>query len=419
MRKTPGVSGGWPPAGVARGLAANGRHPVECRDEKAQLSHRLPAEFIRRTLSDFNARALDATTASAHLEVSRARLYELRTAFLRDKADCRWTPSGGDRGAPWPAAAITFLEGFLPLQKPPNFQLVADELERLCGFQRSRSTVEAYVKTHLPHLVPRAVRKPRIYRRFRRAHIGELWQHDSSIHQWWPAPSKQTLLLTLDDASGTNLAGSFVTSDTTWNHFLHFRRAFEQHGIPEVIYTDALSLFGVSSSDDKSDPKSQFQRALKGLGVAHLVAPSPQAKGKIERRFRTFQGRIVTLLAYAKAANYQQADAILQMEIARQNRTTSRATAKVPSEIWQAQTLDQSTHMRPCPPSALLDLHFSLRTSRRVNNDHTIDFEGQNYEISPTTRKFVSIIYHPNLKFWVVSDTPKAIWPCIHAEFSL
>ena len=75
MRKTPGVSGGWPPTGVARGLAANGRHPVECRDEKAQLSHRLPAEFIRRTLSDFNARALDATTASAHLEVSRARLY--------------------------------------------------------------------------------------------------------------------------------------------------------------------------------------------------------------------------------------------------------------------------------------------------------------------------------------------------------
>jgi hypothetical protein len=233
----------------------------------------------------------------------------------------------------------------------------------------------------------------------------------------WKTPQivKHLLLLTLDDASGTNLAGSFVTSDTTWNHFLHFRRAFD----PEVIYTDALSLFGVSSSDDKSDPKSQFQRALKGLGVAHLVAHSPQAKGKIERRFRTFQGRIVTLLAYAKAANYQQADAILQMKIARQNRTTSRATAKVPSEIWQAETLDQITHMRPCPPSALLDLHFSLRTSRCVNKDHTIDFEGQNYEISPTTRKFVTIIYHPNLKFLVVSDTPKAIWPCIHAEFSL
>ena len=237
----------------------------------------------------------------------------------------------------------------------------------------------------------------------------------------WKTPQivKHLLLLTLDDALGTNLAGSFVTSDTTWNHFLHFRRAFEQHGIPEVIYTDALSLFGVSSSDDKSDPKSQFQRALKGLGVAHLVAPSPQAKGKIERRFRTFQGRIVTLLAYAKAANYQQADTILQMEIARQNRTTSRATTKVPSEIWQAQTLDQSTHMRPSLPSALLNLHFSLRTSRRVNNDHTIDFEGQKYEISPTTRKFVTIIHHPNLKFWVVSDTPKAIWPCIHGEFSL
>ena len=168
----------------------------------------------------------------------------------------------------------------------------------------------------------------------------------------WKTPQivKHLLLLTLDDALGTNLAGSFVTSDTTWNHFLHFRRAFEQHGIPEVIYTDALSLFGVSSSDDKSDPKSQFQRALKGLGVAHLVAPSPQAKGKIERLFRTFQGRIVTLLAYAKAANYQQAAAILQMEIARQNRTTSRPQPRFPPRSGRPRPL---IRLHTCAPVSL------------------------------------------------------------------
>jgi len=139
-------------------------------------------------------------------------------------------------------------------------------MERLYGFRRARSTGEAYIKRHFAHLVFTPPKKIRVYRRFRRASIGELWQHDSSIHQWWPASAKQVLLLTVDDHSGLNLAGRFVSADTTWNHFLHFREAFEVHGIPQVIDTGGLSLFGPSSSDDRIDPKSQFQRALRAPG---------------------------------------------------------------------------------------------------------------------------------------------------------
>ena len=296
--------------------------------------------------------------------MSRTRLYELRCAFLRDKPGYGPKPSGGARRGAWPAEAGTFLEGFLPLQNPPNYQLVADEMERLCGFKRARSGVEAHVKTHYAHLVPVPLRKPRTYRRFRRARIGELYQHDSSIHQWWPAADKQLLLLTVDDHSGRNVAGSFVSAETTWNHFQHFRRAFETHGLPEAIHTDALSLFGPSSSSDHSDPKSQFQRALHGLGVAHLVAPTPQAKGKIERRFGTFQNRIVTLLAHAKVATYEQAD-----EILRQNRTKQRSTNRIPVETWDQALVERNGRIRPTPASSLLDLHFSLRATRRVNND--------------------------------------------------
>ena len=69
----------------------------------------------------------------------------------------------------------------------------------------------------------------------------ELWQHDSSIHQWWPAPEKQTLLLTVDDHSRKLLGAVFVPTDTTWNHFEHFRRLFLQHGLPLVGYADGLS----------------------------------------------------------------------------------------------------------------------------------------------------------------------------------
>ena len=370
-------------------------------------------------LSDFNARSLDALTAAAHLGVSRTRLYELRTAFLRDQTGFGPSPSGGAHRGPWPVAVVSFLEGFLPLQTPPNYQLVADEMERLCHFKRARSSVEAYVKSHLSHLVPARQRKPRTYRRFRRARIGELYQHDSSIHQWWPAPDKQYLLLTVDDHSGRNVAGTFVSAETTWNHFQHFRRAFETHGLPQAIYTDGLSLFGPSSSSDHGDPRSQFQRALRGLGVAHLVAPTPQAKGKVERRFGTFQNRMVTLLAHAKAATYEHAEEILQMEIVRQNRTRQRSTAHIPLEVWDMAVLKNNGRIRPTPPSALLDLHFSLRATRKVNNDQTIDFEGRNYEIATTSRKSVTIVHHPNLKFWVVDHPPKDIWPPILGTFGL
>lgn len=59
----------------------------------------------------------------------------------------------------------------------------------------------------------------------------------------------------------------------------------------------------------------------------------------------------------------------------------------------------------PCLPSFARSPLLLARASRRVNNDYPIDFEAQNYEISPLTRKFVTIIRHSNLKFLVVSKT--------------
>jgi len=61
----------------------------------------------------------------------------------------------------------------------------------------------------------------------------------------------------------------------------------------------------------------------------------------------------------------------------------------------------------------------SLHTNAQVNNDQTIDFKGQNYEIATTARKSVAIIHHPNRKFWVFEQLPKNAWPCLLGAFSL
>lgn len=315
-----------------------------------------------------------------------------------------------------------FLVEFLPFQKPPNYQLVADELARRFDFVRARSTVAAYVQTHLAHLIPAAEPTPRPRRRWQCAHIGELWQHDSSIHDWWPTSRQPVLLLTLDDHSRRIVAGRFVPADTTWLHFQHFRHAFETHGLPAAIYTDALSLFGHRPTADALDPCSQFQRALTALGVAHLVAPSPQAKGKIERRFGTFQNRLVTLLAYERIRDYGPANELLRLEIHRYNHSRCRTTGLPPLQAWTQALAQKRSRLQPTPPAALLDLHLALQLQRRVNADQTIDFLGQAWSIAPTAKRTVTLIHHPQKHFWVLPHPPQPPayrWPEILASYSL
>jgi len=401
---------------------AGGGFGAQCHLEKHQLAKRLTLRFIHQTLDAFNRGDLDSDTAAQLLSVSRAHLFRLRAAWLQHPTAFTLRLSGGGHRSAWPDEVQQFLQVFLPLQRPPNYQLVADELATRFAFHRHRKSVAAYARRHFPLLVsaPPPIPKPR--RRWQRARVGELWQHDSSIHQWWPADDKQTLLLTVDDHSRQLLAGTFVPTDTTWHHFQHFRRIFTGHGLPLALYTDGLALFGHVSTTDGRDPRSEFQRALTALGVTHLVAPSPQAKGKIERRFGTFQNRLLALLAYEKITAYAPAQELLNRELARQNRTVCRTTGLAPDAACaQAQT-DGRTIGSPCPASSLLDLHLAIHLGRRVNTDHQIDFLGRSWPISATARKTVTIIHHPNSQFWVVSQPPKPPqnrWPDILGKFTL
>ena len=149
---------------------------------------------------------------------------------------------------------------------------------------------------------------------------------------------------------------------------------------------------------------------------------SPQAKGKIERRFGTFQKRIVTLLAYEKITDYPSAQELLARELARQNRTVCRTTGLSPDDACAKAQEQKRTVMRPCPDPGLLDLHLALHLGRRVNADHQVDFLGRSWPISATARHTVTIIHHPRSQFWVVSQPPKPPqnrWPDILGKFSL
>jgi hypothetical protein len=285
-------------------------HGATVRREKSQLGHRIEPPLVCEILDLFNAGQMDSATACERLQIGRTQLYRLRTRWLKDKGAFELKLSGGNHKQLWPKSVTEFLEAILPLSKPLNYALIADQLERRFEFKRARSTVAGYIQEHYPHRIAQHPPGPKPRRRWECAAIGELYQHDSSPHQWWPSALKQALILTADDHSRRIVAGRF-DADTTWSHFCIIRPCFENHGAPATFYTDGLSLFGHTSTFHREDTCSQFQRALTGLGVNHRVAPSPQAKGKIERLFVTFQKRLVTLFAYEKVRDHDHANQLL------------------------------------------------------------------------------------------------------------
>jgi hypothetical protein len=383
----------------------------------------VPTAVVRQTLADFNRGQISAACARQRLGIGRARLYQLRAQWLKQPQGFEPRLSGGDHRPDWPESVRCFLEAFLPDCQPLNYALIADELASRLGFERSRSAVARYISAHFPQAAPRAEPRLRPRRRWQCAQIGELWQHDSSIHQWWSGRQKQALILTEDDHSRKLVAGRFVPSDTTWNHFCHFRTAFEQHGVPSTIYTDALTLFGPSSTEPEIEPRSQFQRALLGLGVNHRVAPDPQAKGKIERRFGHLQKRLCTLLRHERVRDYQGANLLLERFLAQYNATHRvRTIGSTPDAAWRKAKREKRSLLRLTPPRALLDLHLAIVFSRRLYADHTIELFGQNYPVSGCRLKRVTIVLHPNSRFWVLPHPPTSqnpVWPPVLASHSL
>jgi hypothetical protein len=105
------------------------------------------------------------------------------------------------------------------------------------------------------------------------------------------------------------------------------------------------------------------------------------------------------------------------MEIKPQNSTRNSSTGEVPNNLFE-----QSQHhsaIRPSPTKALLDLHLSLPTTRKVAPDQSIESEGRTYKIAPTLKKSVTVFYHPQSKLWVLEEPPNLIWPNILGHFSM
>jgi transposase len=157
-------------------------------------------------------------------------------------------------------------------------------------------------------------------RRLARAREGEMLLLDASLHRWIEDRGPElTLLGFLDDATHKVLVAEFFSTEDARGYFRLLRRLLRCCGIPLSFYGDRHGIF--MRNDDhwsveeqlagKRQP-TQFGRALEQLGVTYIAARSPQAKGRIERLWGTFQDRLTSELRLAAAADLQTANQVLR-----------------------------------------------------------------------------------------------------------
>ena len=151
---------------------------------------------------------------------------------------------------------------------------------------------------------PRRRRQPKHrVRRKRMPRQGMLIQMDGSHHPWLGGRMPPfTLLITVDDATGTVVDALFCEKEDAHSYFLLIQRLLQRRCIPLALYTDRHGVFRHTPGSGLPGMPTQFSRAMDEPGIQMIFALSPQAKGRVERMAETFQDRLVTELRLAGRA---------------------------------------------------------------------------------------------------------------------
>ena len=209
-------------------------------------------------------------------------------------------------------------------------------------------------------------------------------QVDGSPHDWLQGRGPRLCLIgAIDDATGKVMGGLFTQAESSWGYFHLFCEIFKNHGLPQSIYTDCHSVFWTDREPTLEEqlinkkPTTEVGRGLEELGVTLILAHSPQAKGRIERLWNTFQDRLVSELRLAKAKSVEQATVVLDRYLPVHNRKFAKPA--------KARTCLEKSQLRFRSSRALC-----FKQQRTVAKDNTVTFEGTVLQI-PKTSPFRSL----------------------------
>src|ERR1700691_6160174 len=298
---------------------------------------------------------LSVREASRLLHLSERQVQRLKRRYRPDST--AWVHHGNrGRTTPWAVSA------------PQKELIVSLARGKYRGFNDSHLTEKLCAEEHLTggreavRRILRAAkvaspqkRRPRKYRPRRppRPRFGIMALTDASRHDWLQGRGPElTLIGFQDDATGQILAAHFQLEGENIVGYLRALLALiAAHGVPLSLYRDRHSIFQRNDQHwtlaeqlaGKQAP-TQLGRVLEELGIQQIPAYSPQAKGRIERAWRTCQDRLVSELRLAQAATLDEANVVLENFCAHYNRRFARPAAHLAAST--------STAVWPCITNA-------------------------------------------------------------------
>jgi len=360
-------------------------------------------------LSAFWQHSLTATQAATELGISRSRLYALSTDFLRArtlKKKDLWIPgtSGGDHTPLWPEPITDLLKKRLACSPPCPYSFAASEALRLHSFKLDRAQVRRWaIQNGYAH--PTAPQRPHApVRRWQRSQIGELWQLDASPHRWFPSCSLDFPMLNmLDDCSRLFVGSKIYDRELLLSYLDFLPAAFLAYGRPLQIYVDYHAMFFTQNPD----ALTQLGSALKFYDISFLYAPTPQAKGKIEREHQFWQGRLPPYFASEHITEIENANPHIDaLRLHRNAHETHRELRMTPQQAWNRAQKEKRSVLRPISRCHWWPYVWSVRTTIKIGSDGRVPIGPQRYSLEHARGAKVILCLHPTGHHSVLAAPP-------------
>jgi hypothetical protein len=257
--------------------------------------------------------------------------------------------------------------------------LAAEKLAERQGMVVNAETLRGWLLAKGVTHFQRRKRPHRAWRE-RKAHVGELVQLDGSHHDWFEGRGPRSVLMAYIDDASSRVFARFYEYEGTIPAMDSFHRYIRQYGIPLAIYADKHTTYQSPAPPTVDEqlagvtPTSQFGRALGELGVELIAAHSPQAKGRVERLFKTFQDRLIKELRLAGGSTLDEANRFLEDYL------------PIYNQRFSVQPVQPADLHRPRPASRELDRSLCIKTTRCLRRDWTVAHHGHLYQVQTNVR---------------------------------
>jgi hypothetical protein len=321
-----------------------------------------------------------ASTASTRLNLSVRQIKRMKIKFRDNGYDGL---IHGSRGCPGTRKIDINLENNIVKiinEKYRDFgpTLVCEKLHEFHGILLSDETIRAIMIRNKIWKSKKRKRGQYLSWRERRDSYGELQQFDGSYHNWFegrnPFLPEVCLLASIDDATGKITYAKFDRNESVTAVFKFWWEYIELNGIPSEIYLDKFSTYKIhhKMAVDNAELMTQFGRAMKEFEVTLIPANTPQAKGRIERLFKTLQDRFVKEMRMKNINNIEDANIFLKDKFVPWFNSRYAVIPKSNNNCHRG--LDIST-------TAKLSGIFSKHYVRGINNDFTVQYKTKWYQL--------------------------------------